>query len=299
MQEFNRLVIVGAGPSGCAAAVQCTRLGEKPLLIDQTGRCGGLIRDAFLVENYPCMEPLKGIYVADLLDEFIARFNVSLLHSTVTEISSKKGGLFIRGSFGTMSARCVLIATGTLPKRFEHHDIEHLDGVIHYSLDSLNVAIPNPEHVIVIGGGEAALDYALSADAAGIRVTILVRSARLRATGRLVDLVHDRPGITIKMGHRIERIRKSKSEIALTVTDGSDHMIMYADGIISAIGRYPAAQDLLRGYENISTASGMALPRGLFVIGDARHGTLGQMGMAVGDGIAAASEAVAMLADEV
>ena len=52
----EQVVIIGAGPGGCSAAIQCKRLGLEPLVFDRSGRAGGLIENAYAVENYPGLE---------------------------------------------------------------------------------------------------------------------------------------------------------------------------------------------------------------------------------------------------
>ncbi|MCK4305944.1 MAG: FAD-dependent oxidoreductase, partial [Candidatus Eisenbacteria sp.] len=75
----ERIAIIGAGPAGCAAAVQCKRLGISPLLVDRTGNAGGSIANAHLIENYPGLDPLPGPEFAQRLAAHLARHGIPIL----------------------------------------------------------------------------------------------------------------------------------------------------------------------------------------------------------------------------
>ena len=83
------VVIVGAGPAGCAAAVQCRRLGQHPLLLDRTGRPGGLVAHAHSVENYPGLPPTAGPRMVQLLAEHLERFDLRVEQREVLGLESR------------------------------------------------------------------------------------------------------------------------------------------------------------------------------------------------------------------
>jgi thioredoxin reductase (NADPH) len=153
----------------------------------------------------------------------------------------------------------------------------------------------NAKHVIVVGSGEAAMDYALSIARSGATVEILSRRPHLEAAGRLVDLVRANPQIGICRQTAIQAVHRDEEGCRVSILTQNRPEVVTADRVVAAIGRVSRAQEIFNGldedpHETVSTR----LP-GLYIIGDARLGALGQAGMAVGDGLGAAMAAVSRL----
>ncbi len=292
------IVIVGGGPAGCSAAVQCKRLGARPLLLERTGQAGGLLANAFLVENYIGLEPLPGWQMAEKLSAHLNWFDVPLTRGTVTQVSQTSDGFALHGDFGDIRARCVILAVGTHPLPLGIPGVAELMGVrAFYEVRALLDAIPAPREVFVIGGGEAALDYALTLAQAGAKVKIFVRGSRPRVCGRLAELVAGQPAIEIARHSAPVRAHpESGAGFVLEIAQPGGQRCERGDALLIAIGRRSAVSDLagelgIRPAESVATH----VP-GLFVAGDARLGTLGQAGIAVGDGLTAAFLATATCA---
>jgi thioredoxin reductase (NADPH) len=267
----ERIVIIGAGPAGCAAAVQCKRLGVEPRLLDRTGRAGGLIANAHRVENYPGLEPSDGPTFVARLQAHIARFGIEVVSGTVTGLEASPRRFVVRDSSGTLTPASVILAVGTTPLPLEIPGARDLrDDLLFYEVRDVLTAHRTPRHVLVIGGGEAALDYALTLARAGARVTILVRGDGVQVCRPLVEGVSREPAI---------RVLSRRETVSLKPA-------------VAAIGRRSAASSLLRDVACDARGHAVTLRGGLYLAGDARSGTLGQVGMAVGDGLAAAAAAV-------
>jgi thioredoxin reductase (NADPH) len=264
------VAIVGAGPAGAACAVQCQRLGVPPLLLDRTGRAGGLIENAHCVENYPGLEePVAGPVFAQRIRAHLARFEVPVERATVRRVVPHKEGLLLEGDGCEILARAVVVACGTEPVRLGVAEEEVLEGVrLFYDVCSLRARLASPRRVLVVGGGEAACDYALSLADAGTRVELVTRGPELKARGRLARRVRESAMICV-------HLCVAESPAGLSAWNE-------ADAVLVAVGRRPG--DLVPP----------SAP-GVFVAGDARTGVLGQVGVAVGDGLAAAAMAVAFL----
>jgi thioredoxin reductase (NADPH) len=336
---IEELVVVGAGPAGCAAAVQGRRLGLKPRLLDETGEVGGLLLNAHCVENYPGVEPMPGAELAARLKAHIARFGVAVERGRASAVSAmttapeitvmraERGtptGLTLAGDFGSIEARSVILAVGTRPQPLLLSGIAAMAGErLFYEVRALLARIPAPGRVVVIGGGEAALDYALTLADAGAEVTILTRSEGLKTEGRLVDQVKRCTSIAHIGGEEVTHLAPVEQGIRVDLVHvagagaGLRPPALHADAVLVAVGRESRLLDLLAAGEMASLtsldadvsrrATGHILRRGrdlfpgvrtgvagLFVAGDARTGSLGQVGMAVGDGLAAAMAAAAM-----
>ena len=286
------VVVVGAGPAGCAAAVQTKRLGVSPLLVDAAGRAGGLVENAFSVENYPGPEaPIPGPELARRLRAHLERFGVPVTPGTVRGITRTADGWRLDMDGGSVAAKAVILAPGTAPVTLPAELSGGMDGeLVFYEVRDLLERFPAPERVAVIGGGEASFDYALTLAALGVQVEILVRGAEHRVTGRLVELTERAPAIRVTASSTVREVRRVDGGLEISVLRGGDEGVMRADALLAAIGRTSRLEGLLPAKERDDLTRSL----GLFICGDARYGRLGQVGIAVGDGLAAAAAAVAL-----
>lgn len=291
--EIAELVIIGAGPGGVAAAVQAKRLGVKPLLIDQIGDAGGLARHAYSIENYPGIPPTAGSKFAQMLRDHLRRFEVAVEKDELLDIRRDKNRFSLTCRGRTLYARAAILAVGTGPKRPEIVG----EQLLRYTPD---VSQENTvRQIVVLGGGEAALDYALSLASAGSQVTVLCRGSKLKARGRLVALVRDNPNIEIRFETQVTGIYQNERRFELSLTYGGKTQITgWADLVVAAIGRESNVEKLLGGLDEGHHMTVSTRIPGLYLVGDARLGTLGQAGMAVGDGLAAAMAAVTLLREK-
>lgn len=284
------IIIVGAGPAGCAAAVQCARLGVKPLLLDSSGKAGGLVANAFLVENYPGLEkPLTGEVLAGRLSEHLARFDVEITAQTVSRVEPDSDGWIVRTDGQNVRARSVILASGTVRRPLlipGERDL--VSRVLFYEVRDLLSTIPSPRKTFVVGGGEASFDYSLSLANAGASVSILVRSDRVRTRGRLREMVADHPEISVELNTKLGALKKVDGGVAATVISADCESHRRADALLAAVGRKSTASLIVSSPDPLS----LTHAPGLFICGDARSDGLGQVGIAVGDGLAAAALAV-------
>ncbi len=286
------VAVVGAGPAGCAAAVQCRRFGLRVALFDARGQAGGLIANAFRVENHPGIAPCAGRVVARSLQDFLARWAIPVKRGAVLSLVPGEEGLLLIGSFGELTARSVILAVGTSPVRLELDGAADLEGErLYYEVNDLLDHHPRPARTVVIGGGEAALDYALSLARAGSRVSVLVRGKEPRACRRLHVLVAEESAIQVHTCTRVAALERLSGGLRI-MTDTPAGLREYrCEAALAALGRRSVATELLAP-PGVKPAAGIGTDRpGLFVAGDARLGSLGQLGIAFGDGLQAARSA--------
>jgi len=283
------LLVVGAGPAGVAAAAQAARLGLQARIVDRTGAVGGLVANGFLVENYPGLEAMSGEELAARLGDHLARFDLAVERREVHDLVNDDGVWIAAADRGEIAARAVVLAVGTRGKPLGAPGEAQVRDRVFTEVRALLGAVPKPKHVVVVGGGEASLDYARTLAAREAAVTLLVRGGALKASGRLVEAVLRTAAIEIRLEARVERIVPADGALAVEVAYPDGQRFLSADALIAAIGRTPAL-------EPIFPSCGHGRPRGrefevstdLFVCGDARRGGLGQVGIAVGDGLEAA-----------
>ncbi|MCK4413743.1 MAG: NAD(P)/FAD-dependent oxidoreductase [Candidatus Eisenbacteria sp.] len=287
------VVVVGAGPAGCAAAVQCRRLGLSVLLLEESGEVGGLACNAQRIENYPGLAPLSGPEFAARLAAHLSRFEVTPRRERVETLQICEEGFSLRGTTADLGARAVIVATGTRPRRLTIPGAAELEGRgLYYEYRHLQALPIRSELVIVIGGGEAACDYALSLASAGARVRLLIRGRQLRVRGHLFERVMAQEGIECLREAAPVALDREGRQLQVTLADSRR---LRAVAILAAVGRFSAAVDLVPSFQPADGTGIGGGNQGLFVVGDARRGRLGQVGIAVGDGLAAAMDAARLL----
>lgn len=292
-------VIVGAGPGGVTAAVQCARLGMNVVLIDKTGRAGGLIANAFSIENYPGLEtPVTGAAFTTRLEQFLKRFDISVCKETVGRIApvEVKALWEVETDLRTLQCKGVIVACGTVPRLLPflgRDEVEHQEALF-YEVKPLLERFSSP-NAVILGGGEASFDYALSIARTGGAATLLCRGNSPKVKGRLLRLVQGEPRIALRCNSELIRAKVvgDHRDIQLEIgqnTGKSGGCTTLAtkrcDALLVAVGRMPVVQTLFD--KSFSPLNCLTPAQGLFICGDGRLGTLGQVGIAVGDGLQAA-----------
>lgn len=290
MAEVKNAVIVGAGPAGMAAAIYLQRAGLAPLVLEKDTP-GGLLRNANLVENYPGFT--RGIRGEELAARFVEQ--MESLGIDVKKDSAKKvkltGDIFkTETESAELASRAVIIASGTRPRVPRIPGVEGLQGKKVFS-DIVSMHIPENKgnHYLVLGGGDAAFDYALNLCGRGHRATIVSRSRP-----QCLPLLRERAaanGIAVREGILVEQVEETVKGVVMRCRAGPRRLRLYGDAVVVAYGRTPELgmldRALLRRVKNIESPPATEVP-GLYLAGDVARGKNRQTGIAVGDGIMAA-----------
>lgn len=289
-----QIAIIGAGPAGCAAAVQCKRLGIEPTLYEKSHLIGGLIANAYSIENYPgFLAPVSGIAFASLLEDYLARFGIAPIQKAIAAIHRTNSGFVLEGQGEQVEARAVILATGTQSCAIEA--LMPLSSGPLYA-DIVSMPRPFPSKVLVVGGGEAAFDYSLSLLAGGSRVTVACRSHEPRCRGVLRSRVENQPDIRIFAGYSPASayIQDNLIRVVLAPTsaEGSEPLEVECDAVLTAVGRRSRPASITSSLGDLALTGFRTNIPGLYVAGDARLGSLGQVAAAVGDGLLCAMAAV-------
>jgi thioredoxin reductase (NADPH) len=291
MDRKNEVMILGAGPTGIAAAIYLKRAGLHPILLEAY-EPGGILRHAYLVENYPGF-PL-GITGAELVERFVKQLHnqgLSIIKSAVKRVHHENKVFLIETDQGRIRSSVIIIATGTSPKKLGLKDAASIEGTrLFYDPSSIPLEENKvKKRILVIGGGDIAFDYTLTLLQWRHEVTIISRSEPT-----CLPLLHDRAlenGATLHIKCVPEEIVTHHKNIQLKCRQKDQEKVFPADFILIACGRDPNTSFLspkLKKYlDTISNIPQTVLP-GLYVAGDVVRGTYRQTGIAVGDGIRAA-----------
>ena len=270
-----------------AAAIQLTRQGHCPLVLEQS-RIGGLLWNANLVENYPGFTlGISGPALVTRFQEHAEWLGVNIAFERASVIEFE-GGLFrIVTHKRKLEARFLIAATGTkairLPEALISSEVEERVFSEVYPLLEFS-----GKKVIIIGGGDAAFDYALNL-AGKNQVIVLTRGEGIRALPLLIERAHAHPDITCQLNAELKSVVEDRSgKLQVNVLSQGDNISLVSDYMIAAIGREPdtsfASPSIIKGINRLQKENR------LFLIGDLKNGLFRQTTIAVGDGIRAAME---------
>lgn len=290
------VIIMGSGPAGLTAALYCARGGKKTIVLGGD-TLGGQMAGIDKLENYPGWAG-SGAELAEFMKNQAASFGAEFVATSVREIAGDAVGAFnLTASNGKKYVgKSVIIATGASPRKLEIIGARELfgrgvsycatcDGFFYYGKD-----------VMVLGGGNSALNDALYLADIAKNVKIVYRKgAFTRAEEILRSRVAERENIECLFNTDLTQIAATDDD-RLVVTTAADEKIVI-DGLFVAIG-HEANTDFLT--EDVAR-DGMGrlrpgdLPTGIFVAGDVESDIKMQIATAVGTGCSAAMDAIAYL----
>ncbi len=285
------LLVIGLGPAGVACALQAHRDGLALLAVGDEP-VGGLVPAARRLDNLPAQPGVNGRALAEAMAEQVDERGVPTTEGEVVDLSWEQAGRHFQARLRdgrTFFARATCLATGTRPRPWR----VPIEGArwIHRDARSLPQALDDLQ-VIIVGGGEAALDTALTARDRGATVELLVRGDRLRSASGLVSEA-EASSVAIRFGVDLARARRREDGWHLETTGGDSHT---ADELVVCIGREPR-DELIEGLRPGGYPRAVVQPErpGLFLAGDAIRGRERYVATALGDGQRAAIAATKYL----
>jgi thioredoxin reductase (NADPH) len=283
--KAEQVIIIGAGPSGLATAIQLERNGIHPLVFERAEE-GGLLLNANLVENYPGFP--TGIAGPELVKLFIQQahnMNVRVVFEEVIALDYNQGVFQARTAKGDYASQVSVIATGTKPLII--HDLaipESLKSRIYYEVyPLLNIS---GQRVVIVGSGDAAFDYGLNLSKKN-QVVILNRGDAPKCLPLLWERSQKVTAITYRNKTEVCRLEAGPEKgVTLVCQEPAGELQLYADYLLVAIGRQPR-MDCLSERIHCKTQE-LEQQETMFIIGDVKNGIYRQTSIAVGDGILAA-----------
>lgn len=290
------VIIMGSGPAGLTAALYCARGGKKTIILGGD-TLGGQMAGIAKLENYPGWAG-SGAELADFMKNQAMSFGAEFVATSVREIAGDAVGAFnLSASNGKKYVgKTVIIATGASPRKLEIAGARELfgrgvsycatcDGFFYYGKD-----------VMVMGGGNSALNDALYlADIAKTVKIVYRKGAFTRAEEILRSRVAERENIECLFNTDLKQIAATDND-RLVVTTTADEKIV-TDGLFVAIG-HEANTDFLTedvARDGMGRLRPTDLPTGIFVAGDVESDIKMQIATAVGTGCSAAMDAIAYL----
>ncbi len=294
---MKEIAIIGAGPAGIAASIYLKRAGVEPLVFEK-GEVGGLLLNANLVENYPGFpEGIVGKALVDYFKEQLSRLEIEVEGKDVKNISFEDGAFILKTDEEEITSQVVIIATGTHPNKIDMDGQSTLLGrKLFYEIKD----IPQPRRediFVVIGGGDAAFDYAMNLSGDVDKVDIIFRNERPKCLSLLEERVKKCGNVEIHPKTEPLAVKEESDQIMIKCSSNEKEITFISDYTLIAVGRSPNLDLLpkeLRETLIIKENGGTNIP-GLFLAGDVRRGLFRQTGIAVGDGILCAMSALELL----
>jgi thioredoxin reductase (NADPH) len=240
--SHHKLIIVGSGPAGLTAAIYASRAELKPLVLAGL-TYGGQLMTTSEVENFPGFA--KGILGPELMQSMIEqseRFGTVIKYEDVTKVDFSKKPFMLSTGDNQYTADSVIIATGAAYKWLEIPSETRLRGKGISACATCDGFFFKGKEIIVVGGGDAAMEEASYLTKFATKVTVLNRSEVLRASKIMQDRAKSNPKITILYNKGVEEFLGNEKLTGGRIKDTLTGEIteMKFDGAFIAIGHKPA-----------------------------------------------------------
>ncbi|MBW2090632.1 MAG: thioredoxin-disulfide reductase [Deltaproteobacteria bacterium] len=297
-QPEHDLVIIGGGPAGLTAGIYAARARLNVKLVEKLSP-GGQVLNTDWVENYPGFpEGISGFELMDKMREQAERFDLEIAYGEVTSLERDGALIKVNLADGELFAKTTIIATGVQPNKLGVPGEEELLGKGVSYCATCDGPFYRDMEVLVVGGGDTAIEEALFLTRFASRVHLCHRRDELRATGILRERVLADPKVQIHWSTVLTAIEADSNNQVSTarVKDLKTGQITKqpVKGVFLFVGTHPVT-DFLQGFVNldergfIETDLELATSQpGVWATGDVRSKQLRQIATAVGDGATAA-----------
>ena len=305
--EVRNVIIIGSGPAGYTAAIYTARAGLKPLLFEGSVTAGGALMNTTEVENFPGFP--DGVMGPDLMDGLrkqAERFGAELVTDDVIEVDlSGPVKRVVDGNDEVHLAHTVIIATGSGYRELGLLDEKRLSGHGVSWCATCDGFFFREKQIVVVGGGDTAMEEATFLTRFGQSVTIVHRRGELRASKIMQERATSNPKISFEWNSEVSAILGEDKVTGLKLRDTrtGDEREIGADGLFIAIGHDPRSELFKgqielddEGYVKVAAPSTRTNLEGVFACGDVVDHTYRQAITAAGTGCAAALDAERFLA---
>ncbi|MDI6862998.1 MAG: thioredoxin-disulfide reductase [Pseudothermotoga sp.] len=293
------VLIVGGGPAALGAAVYSRRAGLSVLIVEKVLE-GGQLNFTTYIDNYLGFPNIEGTELAKRMKEHAESLGTHFLNASVEKIIVEgETRAVVLDDGRTIEAKVLMIATGTDPKKLNVPGESELIGKGVSYCATCDGYFFKEKDVVVVGGGDTAINDALYLSKIARSVTVIHRRDKLRAVKILQDKAFQRPNIKFLFDSVVERFvgEKKLEKVIVRNVKTNQTSEIHVEGVFIAIGSIPRS-DLVRGIveldENgyIITNEWMETNVArLYAIGDVRKKNVRQIVTAVADGAIASVHA--------
>ena len=298
-EDVENVIIIGSGPAGLSAAIYTSREGFNPLVISGAA-AGGQLELTTVVENYPGFpEGVDGPALMEKIMKQAERFGTRFVSDDVSSVDFSARPFKITVGEDTYKAKCVIIATGAKAKTLGIPSEAKFMGRGISTCATCDGAFYRGKDVIVVGGGDTAMEDSLFLTRFANSVTIVHRRDAFKASKVMAERVLTNSKIKVMWNTTIEDVIGDALVTGVrlkNIQDGSTNEVMI-DGVFMAIGYEPnskifSGQLMLDEQGYIITKKDVETDiEGVFVAGDVTDRFYRQAATASGSGVKAALKA--------
>jgi thioredoxin reductase (NADPH) len=309
LSEIRELIVIGGGPAGYTAALYAARANLHPLLLEGF-QWGGQLMITSDVENYPGYP--DGILGPQMMAEFrqqAERFGTEFITDDVTKVDFSERPFRVWVGDTEYRARAVIVATGASARQLGLQSEQALHGRGVTYCATCDGAFYREREVVVVGGGDSAMEEALFLTKFASRVTVVHRRHDFRASQIMEDRARAHEKIEFMTPYVVEEVLGVEagklSGIRLRNLETGETVDYATDGLFVAIGHDPNTKLFLdqldhdaAGYLVTEPGSTVTNVPGVFAAGDVQDHVYRQAVTAAGSGCMAALDAERFLAAE-
>ena len=302
MSAARKVIIIGSGPAGLTAAIYAARANLAPLMISGV-QSGGQLMLTTSVENYPGF--LDGIDGPDLMETMrkqAERFGTEMLADDVIAVDFSRRPFVVRTAEQAFEGHTVIIATGATAKLLGLPSERALMGRGVSTCATCDGFFFKDRNVMVVGGGDTAIEEALYLARLGRKVSVVHRRDTLRASKIMQERALGNPKIEFIWNSEVVEVKDPPAgkvqSVILRDTKTAALTELPVDGLFVAIGHEPNTalfrghiELLPNGYVKVEPGTTRTSVPGVFAAGDVQDFTFRQAVTAAGTGCMAALEA--------
>lgn len=294
MNKIYDLVIIGSGPAGMSAALYASRANLKVLMIDK-GAPGGQLLNTNTIENYVGAKNIDANELASSMYKdaihFGTEYNYGEVESIITHKNKGNNLFMVNTKQYSVLTKTIIVATGTQYNKLNIPGEKELDGRGVSYCATCDGAFFNDKKMVVVGGGDSALESAIYLTQYG-EVDLVHRRKEYRAKPHLQEMVKKNDKITERLGYNITEVKGEGlvNEAILTCSETYSQYGLPTQGLFISIGHSPntsfLSEDLLTEdkWINVNKETFETKIKGMYAIGDVIDKPVRQVANAVGEG---------------
>ncbi len=301
-----RMLILGSGPAGFSAALYAARAELAPVVLTGT-QLGGQAALTYTIENYPGFpEGVGGAHLGELFQKQAEHFGARVEFDTANKVDLSARPFKVATDAGEYEAETLIVATGASPIHLNVPGEDTLLGRGVSYCATCDGAFFKDKKVVVVGGGDSALEEGLFLTRYATSVTVVHRRDELRAGAILQKRAKDHPKINFIWNTIVTEILGAEKMEAVRLKNAQtgEETVFEADGIFIFIGHTPNTEIFkgqlkmdARGYIEVDHLMQTSVP-GVFAAGEAADPHFRQVVTSAGMGAAAAIQATRFLEAE-
>ena len=303
--NLHKIIIIGSGPAGFTAALYNARANLKPVIFEGM-QPGGQLTITTEVENYPGFEHgIQGPALMDVMRKQVQRFGAISIFKEITEVDFSKRPFKLKSYDEEYFADAVIVSTGASAKLLGLEGEKTFMGYGVSACATCDGFFFKNQKVLVVGGGDTAMEEATYLTTHASEVTIVHRRDGFRASNIMIERAKKNPKIKFLLNKTVKDVvgiqqNGTKKMTGVILEDTRDHSVMEykADGLFIGIGHKPNT-DLFKGqlemdevgYLKVKPGSTYTNIEGVFAAGDVADSKYRQAVTAAGTGCMAALDA--------